>query len=159
MSTFGQYARTIVRKGRVEAQESGSATIEAEHLLLAMSRQQGTDAQQMLASAGLDYGAIREALDREFEQSLSAAGISLAEFDLPNATVHPERRAPLGASARLALERAVKSGVRNRLQPTHLLIGVLGAQVGTVARALALAGVDRADLAEQARRAITGADE
>jgi len=158
MSAFGEYARTIVRRGRVEAREIGSATIEAEHLLLAMSSQQST-VQQILASVGLSRDAILEALDREFEQSLSAVGVSLGAFDLPPVRGHPERQANLGASAKLALERALKSGLRHHLQPTHLLLGILSAKVGTVPRALALAGVDRADLTARAQRALTSAGE
>jgi D-alanyl-D-alanine carboxypeptidase len=38
----------------------------------------------------------------------------------------------------------------------NLLIGILEAEVGTVPRALALAGIDRADLAERARQALAG---
>jgi D-alanyl-D-alanine carboxypeptidase len=37
----------------------------------------------------------------------------------------------------------------------HLLLGVLDAKVGTVPRALALAGVDRAELARRAARALS----
>jgi D-alanyl-D-alanine carboxypeptidase len=39
------------------------------------------------------------------------------------------------------------------------MIGILRAEAGTVPRALALAGIDQAELAEHARRALAGADE
>jgi hypothetical protein len=51
-----------------------------------------------------------------------------------------------GDSVRLALERGVNSAADRAPQPAHLLIGILRAEVGTVPRALAMAGVDRADL-------------
>jgi hypothetical protein len=48
-------------------------------------------------------------------------------------------------------------GRKKDLQPAHLLLGILQAEAGTVPRALALAGVDRAGLAERARQALGGA--
>ena len=60
-----------------------------------------------------------------------------------------------GTSAKASLERAAAAAAGARqIQPTHLLLGVLGAQHGTVPRMLALAGVDRAALTEQVRTAI-----
>jgi ATP-dependent Clp protease ATP-binding subunit ClpA len=159
MTTFGEYTRTIVRRGRVEAHESGSATIEAEHLLLAISSQRATVAQTVLASVGLSREAIRTALRREFERSLSAAGVYIGDLDLPPVGGDSGRPAHLGTSAKLAIHRALTFAPRQRLQPAHLLLGVLSAKVGTVPRALALAGVDRADLTERARRATTAARE
>lgn len=97
-------------------------------------------------TGGLDRDAIREALDREFEHSLSVAGVSRSAFGLPPASPDPQRVPHPGASVRLALERGVTSRARQDLQPAHLLLGILQAEVGTVPRALALAGVDRADL-------------
>ena len=53
------------------------------------------------------------------------------------------------------LERAVKAAAGQRqIRPGHLLLGVLGAQAGTVPRALALAGVNQGDLAARARQAL-----
>jgi ATP-dependent Clp protease ATP-binding subunit ClpA len=154
VTSFGQYVRTIVHRGQLEARETGSPIIEAEHLLLAMASQQGTAPQAVLASVGLDHDAIRTALEREFVESLRAAGVSLAA-PIPPSARHEDRRVLLGASARLSVERAVKlAAARERRDPVHLLIGVLGAQHGTVPRALAFAGVDREALVERARLAI-----
>ena len=55
---------------------------------------------------------------------------------------------------RLALERGV-TGVRKDPRPEHLLLGILQAQVGTVPRVLALAGIDRAVLMERVRHTLT----
>ena len=110
MTTFGEYTRTIVRRGRVEAHESGSATIEAEHLLLAISSQGATVAQKVLASVGLNREAIRAALRREFEQSLRAAGVYIGDIDLPTVSGDSGRPANLGTSAKLAIKRALTFG-------------------------------------------------
>lgn len=155
-TTFGNYIPTIVEQAGHHASEHGSATVEAQHLLLAVAGQEGTSAHQVLTSVGLDQEAIREALDREFEHSLRAAGVSRAAFDLPRQSGDPRPSTRIGASARLALERGVAAAARKRdLRPAHLLLGILEARVGTVPRALALAGIDQADLSVRVRQALT----
>ena len=158
MTTFGKYTRTIVELGKDEARKDASAAVEAQHLLLAIAAGPDSVPRQILAGAGLDYRAVREALDREFEHSLNAAGVSAAAFDLPQPSGSPDRPSSLGASAKLAIQRGfTSSGTRKALQPAHLLLGILRAEFGTVPRALALAGVDRTGLAERARRALADA--
>jgi len=152
---FAEHARAIVRQAEQEAEEAGSPVIEAEHLLLAMTGEHGSEARDVLASAGLDRDGLRAALDREFRQSLSAAGVTLPAGGLPRASGDPARQAHLAASGKVVLERAVKAAAGQRqIRPGHLLLGVLGAQAGTVPRALALAGVDQACLAARARQAL-----
>jgi ATP-dependent Clp protease ATP-binding subunit ClpA len=156
MTAFGKYLQTIIDQGRREAHEDGSATVEAQHLLLAIAAEPEATTRQVLTSVGLDRRAIRDALDREFEHSLSAAGVSRADFTLPRPSAAPERPKHLGASVRLALQRGVASTAhRKDLQPAHLLLGILQAQVGTVPRALALAGVDRAALMARVLQTLT----
>jgi D-alanyl-D-alanine carboxypeptidase len=146
----GFLAATLVQ-GEREAREGGSATVEAHHLLLALATDRESATQHLLASAGLDRPTIRAALEREFEQSLAVAGVSLAAGVPPSRSV-PEGSPELGASAKLAIERGVGSaGRRRELRPAHLLLGILQARVGTVPRALDLAGVDRAGLVERVR--------
>ena len=75
-----RFARACPRDrpaGGERGSEAGSPAIEAEHMLLAMTGQHGIEARDVLASAGLDQDAIRAALDREFRQSLAAAGVTL----------------------------------------------------------------------------------
>jgi ATP-dependent Clp protease ATP-binding subunit ClpA len=157
VTTFGTYVQTIIEQAGHHASKDGSATIEAHHLLLAVAAEEGTTAHQVLTAVGLDRQAIREVLDREFEHSLRAAGVSRGAFDLPQPRGDPERSVRIGASARLALERGVAAAARRRdLQSAHLLLGILEARAGTVPRALALAGIDRAELAGRARLASTG---
>lgn len=152
---FAEHARAIVRQAEKEAEEARSPLIEAEHLLLAMTGEHGIEARDVLASAGLDRDGVRAALDREFRESLATAGVTLPADGLPTASRDPERQARLAASGKLVLERGLKAAFGQRqIRPGHLLLGVLGAQAGTVPRALALAGVDQGDLAARARQAL-----
>jgi ATP-dependent Clp protease ATP-binding subunit ClpA len=155
MAGFDKYLKTMLDKAATEARLDGSAAVEAKHLLLAISADPGSAAGQVLASAGLNRVAVREALKREFEHSLSVVGVSPAAFGLPAASPDPQRVPHLGVSVRLALERAMASSTRPGLQPAHLLLGILRSDVGTVPRALALAGVDRADLMARVVRTLT----
>jgi D-alanyl-D-alanine carboxypeptidase len=145
MAGFHKYVKTMLDRAGTEARLDSSTTVEAQHLLLAIAADQGSAAGRMLASVGLDHRAIRAALDREFEHSLTAAGVAGSAFGLAPASPDPQRVPQLGTSIRLALERGAKSGGRD-LRPGHLLLGILQAEVGTVPRALALADVDRTDL-------------
>lgn len=155
MTAFETYFHTIIMRAEEEAREDRSATIEAQHLLMAIAAEQEPTTQQTLASAGLDHRSVRDALDREFEHSLSTVGVSRAAYDLPRpskAPGHPK----MGASAKLALERGMSSIARKQdPQPAHLLLGILQAKAGTVPRALALAGVDQAELAARVRHTLT----
>lgn len=140
---FTRDARAIVSQARVEAQERGSPTIEAEHLLLALARR-GIPA---LAGAGLNHAAVQQALDDELAQSLSVVGIT---WDVPARPVSPATTLRFGASSKLALEQALRAAVERgdrRLESEHVMLGVLRAQHGTVPRALAVAGVDRGAIA------------
>ena len=150
MAEFDKYLQTMIDQAGTEARLDGARTVEAQHLLLAIAAGPG----QVLGSSGLDLSAIREALDREFEHSHSAAGVSRSAFGLPAASSDAHRALHLGASTRLAIERAITSSSHRDLQPAHLLLGILQAEVGTVPRALALAGVDRADLMARVLRTL-----
>jgi ATP-dependent Clp protease ATP-binding subunit ClpA len=148
-------ARSITKSAEVEARTCRSPRIEAEHLLLAMSAQSDTDASRVLAAVGLTHEAIVEALDREFESSLAAAGVSVATGGIGRPGPEPDRRLRLSASFKAALERSVTetAGARE-IRPAHLLLGVLGARTGTVPRALHLAGVDQTELATRTKQAL-----
>jgi D-alanyl-D-alanine carboxypeptidase len=159
MTAFDKYLHTIIVRGEHEARDDGSATIEAPHLLLAIAGEQEPTTHQVLASVGLDHQAVRDALDREFEHSLSAVGVSRTAYDLPSPSKAPDHP-KMGASAKLALERGFSSVASKKdLQPAHLLLGILQARVGTVPRALALAGVDQTDLTARVQRALTNESE
>jgi ATP-dependent Clp protease ATP-binding subunit ClpA len=131
---FTREARAVVRDADTEARRLGSPTIEAEHMLLALTRR---------APLGLDRDDVLSALEAEREQSLKAVGIVAGDFDLPPA---PVTRPRMAASAKLALERSLRASVKRsdrRIEAGHILLGVLAAEAGTVPRALALADIDR----------------
>ncbi|MFJ1548474.1 Clp protease N-terminal domain-containing protein [Streptomyces sp. NPDC088246] len=158
MTAFDKYLHAVIVRATHEAREDGSATIEAHHLLLSIAAEQGAVAHQILASAGLDHRAVRDALDREFEHSLRTIGVSPATYDLPRPS-HASEQPKMGASAKLALQRSFSSVRKKELRPTHLLLGILQAQVGTVPRALALADVDQAELVDHVRQALSNEDD
>jgi len=156
MTPFDAYLHAIIMRAEHEAREDGSKTIEAQHILLAIAGEGESTTRSVLASAKLDLQAVRDVLDREFEHSLSAVGVSSKTYDLPapsKGPTHPK----MGASAKLVLDRAVATVTRKKdLRPAHLLLGLLRAEVGTVPRALALAGADQADLVTRTRQALAG---
>lgn len=158
--TFSKYIHAVIDQASDEAQKEGSASVEARHLLLAIAASGEVTTQWVLASADLDYETLRAVMQREFEESLGAAGVSLAGFDLVHARDPGARPTQLGASAKLALERGFTSGPRKKdLHPVHLLLGILQAQKGTVPRALALAGVNQAELMVRVLEVLTAEDE
>jgi ATP-dependent Clp protease ATP-binding subunit ClpA len=150
-------ARDVVERAEKEARTNASGSIEAEHILLALAGREGTDAQHILASADLAHEALLAAIEKEFEQSLASIGVMVGEFDMKAQADSSKGRLGWAASARLVLERAMAVAKRrcdNRLEPTHLLLGVLGAKAGTVPRMFALAGVDVAGLTQRAEKAL-----
>ncbi|MFC4534883.1 Clp protease N-terminal domain-containing protein [Sphaerisporangium dianthi] len=149
------YINDVVTRGAAEALEDGSAATEAHHLLLAIAAHQGTAAHRVLTAARLGRQEIRQALDREFEHSLSAVGVSLTAYDLPKPSRDTGNPPKPGASARLAVERGFAAATGKKdLRPAHLLLGILETEIGTVPRALALAGVDRAGLMARVRETL-----
>ena len=149
-------ARSLFSTAEAEARKRRAPQVEAEHLLLAMSDVPGSDAAGILASVGLWHEAIEAALGREFESSLAAAGVTVPLDALEQPSPEPPRHLRLSASFKATMERSVTAAEGSRqIRPAHLLLGILGAQVGTVPRALALAGVDQADLARKTRESLT----
>jgi ATP-dependent Clp protease ATP-binding subunit ClpA len=148
---FGKESKEVVFTAREEATARGVSTLEAEHLLLALARLSDSDAERVLAGAGLSYEGVWRALDGEFEQSLAAVGVPAGIFMLDAMSVLPPAGTPTwGTSAKRAVKRAhaaLKAHGGRTLTPTHLLLGVLDAEAGTVPRALRVAGVDADELA------------
>lgn len=156
MREFAMYVQAVTERAAGEAQQAGSAAIEAEHLLLAIAAEEQDDVRRLLGSAGLDQQGIRDALEGEFRQSLGAAGISFEKDGLPGPSASPAKPSRLGTSGKLVIERGMAAaGTKKRLRPEHLLLGVLELNVGTVPRALELAGVDRAELKARVRESLS----
>ncbi|HTV21702.1 MAG TPA: Clp protease N-terminal domain-containing protein [Polyangiaceae bacterium] len=155
MKAFDEFLKATLEQAGHEARADGSTSIQAEHLLLAMATQSTTDVGRFLVVMGLGHGALRAALDREFAQALSSAGVSVDAATRRPASSASGPVGDIGTSVRHALERGM-AGLRGKPRPGHLLPGVLQAEVGSVPRALALAGIDRAALLEQVRQMLLG---
>ncbi len=158
MRRFAADARTIVRRAETEARADGSRSIEAEHLLLALTIHEDATAARVLATAGLDHDALHDALDGQFRDALAAAGVELADHGLPPRRASNGPRLRMGRSGKVALQHAVVStGKRgdNRIETSDVLIGILRAEHGTVPRALAHAQIDREQLIASAEAALT----
>jgi hypothetical protein len=143
---FGQF--------EAEARRCGARSIEAEHMLLALATRSDTGAGRVLIGAGLDHDRLVCALVDERRRTLAIAGLRPLEH-MPAATA-ADGSVSLGTSAKAALRRALHASRearprRARLDGTDLLIGILGAELGTVPRALAIAGIDRCALIARAR--------
>ena len=147
---FDPTLKEVIISAIDEAIDRGAPSVEAEHLLLAISA--GHDvAGRTLAEFGLDRDGVDAALRGERERSLRAAGIEpVAEERL---TATRKSRPTWGSTVREALRRADFTAhrtrgraERERLAVVDALVGILRADLGTVPRALAYAGVDRVAL-------------
>ena len=149
---FTREARSVVRSSQDQAASLASPTLEAEHLLLALTSPAAGPAAAVLSEAGLDREGLLQALDAEFAGTLEEIGVD-AEALLAHAqpSTAPARRTPrFGQSAKLALGRSVRAAEERgerRLLPAHILLGLLWAEAGTVPRALRRAAVDPTELA------------
>jgi D-alanyl-D-alanine carboxypeptidase len=152
---FDTFLPAVLERARREASAAGSSTVEAHHLLLAVAAGDEPSTRELLASVGLDHAATRTALQREFQHSLAAAGVSVDLAGMPRPDHGRTGSPPLGSSVKLALGRGLATVSRKQnLRPAHLLLGILQAPVGTVPRALALAGIDRAALVQRIRQSL-----
>jgi ATP-dependent Clp protease ATP-binding subunit ClpA len=138
----------------VEAKRDGAKSIEAEHMLLALAADPDSDAARLLHEFGLDHQRLASALREERRRTLAFAGITPPDETLVEAT-ELDCSLSLGTSAKAAVRRALMGAHhdrrRARLRTIDLLAGILEAELGTVPRALAIAGIDRAALISRAR--------
>jgi len=144
---FARTARWAVEQAYHEARVAGSPTIEAEHMLLAL-----TACEDVAPALGFDHDALSDALDIEFTAALDVVGVSADTYGSPPPAVVVGDKRSMGTSGKLALERAIKLAAARRdkrMVAAHLALGVLKAEHGTVPRALALAGIDRTAAADR----------
>jgi hypothetical protein len=161
----GERLKKTAQRAIEEAGARGSATVEAEHILLALAGE-ASIAGTVLGESGLDHAAIAAMLDDERRKSLEVAGFTVSADELRSTP--RDGRLGWGASAKEALRRAAAEGhaerglsggpdrgrARRRAPDEgDLLIGVLGADLGTVPRALAYAGVETRPIIEKIRTA------
>jgi D-alanyl-D-alanine carboxypeptidase len=150
LSRFAKDAREVVVAAQREARAAGAESVDAEHLLLALTGLPGA-AHRALAGFGLDREGVLHALELEWARSLAAAGVSGPP---PRRTsgAGSDGHLPFSPSAKLALERALHhAAIRKdrRIGTGHLLLGVLQATVGTIPRAFEAANVDTDELQAQ----------
>ena len=149
-----EVSRNVVLQFEVEAKRDGAKFIEAEHMLLALASDPDSDAAKLLKESGLDHQRLASALDEERRRTLSFAGIKAPDRTLVEAT-ELDSSLSLGTSAKAAVRRGLVGSRhdrgRARLRSIDLLAGILQAELGTVPRALAIAGIDRAALIARAR--------
>jgi ATP-dependent Clp protease ATP-binding subunit ClpA len=139
--------RDALKHARELASDLSSRTVEAEHLLVVLADQSaGTG--KVLEGAGLSRSRVEAALREENRLSLAVAGVEPLTDE--QASASRDTRPPLwGASAKAALvrgHRIAKESGRVWETTTDLLLGILAAELGTVPRALAIAGTDRSEL-------------
>jgi ATP-dependent Clp protease ATP-binding subunit ClpA len=144
---------SVALQFEIEAKRDGAKAIEAEHMLLALTTSTDGDAAKLLHEAGVDHQRLASALQEERRRTLAFAGMKAPDLKLAEAT-ELESSLSLGTSAKAAVKRAVIGARHERhrvhLRSTDLLAGILAAELGTVPRALAIAGIDRVALASRA---------
>jgi len=141
--------RAVVGVAMLEATNRASASIEAEHLLLAFLFDRRSAATERVAAFGLSYETFSDALRQEREQTLAAIGIRIPDAARLRAAPRVRLGGPrFGASAKETWERTMRRartrrGRAQRPTPVDFLISLLSLELGTVPRALVIAGVDR----------------
>lgn len=154
--------RPVIGVAVVEATNRASATVEAEHLLLALLFARTSTGAKLLAEHGLTYEAFDAALREERVQTLARIGVTIPEPDrlqaAPRVRMH---RGRFSASAKEAFERASKAvkakrGRAQRFTDIDFLVGVMSAELGTVPRALVRGGFDRRQILEALLAAQAG---
>jgi hypothetical protein len=151
---FGETTGRTFQIARGEARKNRSKTVEAEHLLLALASTPTTVCGRVLIESDLDRERIETLLRQERSESLAFAGVEL-RGGMPVPASGRETPLRLGTSANEAIRRGAAIGhAENRVRVgTDLLLGILGADLGTVPRILALANIDRARLAARVKAA------
>lgn len=141
---FTGEARMVVGDAVDIARDLGASQVEAEHLLLAVTRASGPVA-GALTEVGLDFDGLSAALVAETARSLAAVGVTADAVAFSPYVDRPK----LGTSAKLVLERSLRAAIAEddrRIASKHIVLGALRAPTGTVPRALQCADVDRAAL-------------
>jgi hypothetical protein len=140
-------ARRTVRYAREEALALGHFPVGTGHLLLALTRMDGSPAQTALRSAGVAPEAAREQVERLVAR-ITRPGADGVQADSPDGL-------PVSRAARRALEQSLHEAVRRgdqHLGVEHVLLALLRDERDVGARALAAVGCDAAALEEALAR-------
>jgi len=152
-------ALVVVRQFVTEAKQDAAKFVEAEHMLLTLATNAESDACRVLDESGLTYDQLMAALREERRRTLAFAGIEPLD-ERQAAVTELDRPLTLGTSSKMAIKRALiasREGGSRRpsIRSTELLLGILQAELGTVPRTLAIAGVDRAALIVKTRNSMS----
>jgi ATP-dependent Clp protease ATP-binding subunit ClpA len=148
---FTRSARATVQRARDVAATEGSATVEAQHLLLALTQQADDPTSRALDTLGMSEQAVRGALEEEFTDALQAVGVAAtAPLRGPSRPGRAGRSTPRwGQSAKLVLVRALQVAVdrgHKRIEDRHLLIALSLAEAGVMPRVLRTLGIAATDI-------------
>jgi ATP-dependent Clp protease ATP-binding subunit ClpA len=141
---FTKDARRIVNDAVTIATELGATTVEAEHLLLAVTRRDDS-VSRALAHCGLSAAELSSALVMETERSLAAVGVSADSLSFSPYVEKPRFAASAKAALEMALRISIERGDR-RIAAGHVVLGIFRPDRGTLPRALDMAGLDRKQL-------------
>jgi ATP-dependent Clp protease ATP-binding subunit ClpA len=181
---FTDRARTVVKRSRVEAENSGHRKVGTEHLLLAMLADEECLAARVLRDAGADPDDLRARIDHHVGRgplgeddaaALREIGIDLDEVRAKiersfgegalRPAEEPPRRGllrrggggPFSRRAKKVLELALREALRlrhNYIGTEHILLGLIREGAGLAALVLTEAGIDLADLRRRVELAV-----
>ncbi|GAA2182741.1 hypothetical protein GCM10009785_23320 [Brooklawnia cerclae] len=152
--------RALLDVAQAIAAERSSATVAAEHLLLALLSDQTSRVATLLAEHSLTAQTFSAALDKERDYTLAGIGVRIRDpARLAAAPRAYPGRPRFSASAKEALDRAnvlihKQRGHVQRAGDLALLVGILSAELGIVPRALIRGGFDRTELLASAHEAL-----
>jgi ATP-dependent Clp protease ATP-binding subunit ClpA len=145
---FSRSTRVVIEHAQKLAVADGADTVEAEHLLLALTQVADEPTARGLATLGMTEPTVRAALDEEFTQALATVGVA--------ATVPPRRPSrqgrtnpKWGQSAKLVLVRSLQVAIDRGHKPIddrHLLIAISQAEAGVIPHVLQTLHVSASDL-------------
>jgi ATP-dependent Clp protease ATP-binding subunit ClpA len=145
---FSSSARAAVKRARDVAAADGADTVEAEHLLLALTQQADEPTARALDALRITEAAVRKELDAEFATALQTVGV-VATVP-PWRPSRPGRSSPKwGQSAKLALERSLQVTLdrgHKRIDDRHLLLALSQAEAGVIPRVLRAMDVTASDI-------------
>lgn len=145
---FSRSARATVKAARHIAADNGSPTVEAEHLLLALTQHSSARTRRALQSLGVSDQAVHAALDEEFAHALQTVGV--ATTTPPRPLSRPMRSSPrFGQSAKLALERTLQVALdrgHKSLDDSHILVALTQAEAGVIPGVLRALNVTPSDI-------------
>jgi ATP-dependent Clp protease ATP-binding subunit ClpA len=145
---FSRSARAAVKRARDLASAEGAGTVEAEHLLRALTQQTNEPTARALNALGMTEAAVRAVLDEEFTRALQTVGVA--------ATVPPRRASRAGRStpkwgqsAKLTLVRTLQVALdrgHKRIDDRHILLALSQAEAGVIPRVLRALDVTPSDI-------------